>query len=257
MDGRIHPIAQELVNQARNIPTIENATLLPYNLGGLESMFNSNPKEDISQYYRVQKGGEYLSDIAKKFNVPPSNIFYRVKVGKKKYDIIPISEQKEILENKKKIKRSLPFSSHYTLLIVKEKYKNEISAVFSYKWHQDLNNDGFFDFNEFNQIKKTFYNDEDFNIGIDYQTEKYFTGNLEVKIFEDYTGKIVMDKKMNITLSNGGPMISRHNIPTGRFPIGIYLIHTNLNDDIISRTVSSSSERFEIIQNPSKTTEKK
>jgi len=188
MDGVIHPIAQELINQASNIPSIDNATLPPYNLRGLENMFNSNPKEDISQ-----------------------------------------------------------------------KYKNEISAVFSYKWYRDLDNDGVFNFNEFNQIKRTFYNDEDFYIAIDYQTEKGFIGDLEVKIFEDYTGKLIWNEKMYyITLSsNEGPMIRGCNIPAGRFPIGIYLIHTNLNDDITSRTVSSKSERFEIIQNTSKTTEKK
>jgi len=256
LDGVVHPIAQELVNQARNIPTIENATLSPYNLGGLESMFNSHPMESVTYNYRAQKGGEYLSDIAKKFDVPASNVFYKVDVTgdwafKSKYVWRPIKERKKIWENKKKI------SKRDRLWIVKEKYKNEISAVFSYKWHRDLNNDGVFNFNEFNQIKRTFYNDEDFNIGIHYQTEKGFTGNLEVKILEDNTGKLIWNEKTNITLSNGGPMISGHNIPARRFPIGIYLIHTNLNDDIISRTISSSSERFEIIQNPSKTTEQK
>ena len=263
IDGVVHPIAQELINQASNIPSMGNATLLPYNLKGLESRFNSNPKEDISQNYRVQKGGEYLSDIAKKFDVPASNIFYWEVVNNpffksdEEYGLISISNQKKIWENKKKIKRSLPFSSHYTLVIAKEKYKNQISAVFSYKWHRDLNNDDFFDFNEFNQIKRTFYNDEDVNIGIQYQTEKDFTGNLELKILEDYTGKFILNEKTNITLSNGGPMISIYNTPAGRFPVGIYFIHTNLNDDITSRTVSSGSERFEIVQNPSKTPEKK
>ena len=245
IDGVVHPIAQEFINQARNISGIGNATLPPYNLNDLESMFN----EDINQHYRVQKGGEYLSDIAKKFDIPASNIFYWKSEGK----LRPISKQKKIWKNKKRIPRSLPFSSHYTLLIIKEK----ISAVFSYKWHRDLNNDGGLGFNEFNQIKRTFYNDEDFNIGIKYQTEKDFTGNLELKILEDYTGKLLMEEKMNITLSNGGSMISKYNFLAGKFSVGRYLIHTNLNDDIISRTISSKSERFEIIQNPSKTPEKK
>ncbi len=253
-EGVIHPIAQEFINQARNIPSIDNAILPPYNLKGLESRFNSNPTEIVTSNYRAQKGGEYLSDIAKKFDVPASNIFYWGEVPGgffAKYGWKPIKEKKKIWENRKKISRK------YTLWIGKEKYKNEISAVFSYKWHQDLNNDGALGFNEFNQIKRTFCNDEDFNIGIDYQTEKNFTGNLEVKILEDNSGKLIWNEKTNITLSNGGPMISRYNIPTGKFPVGIYFIHTNLNDDITSRTVSSSSERFEIVQNPSKTPEKK
>ena len=53
---------------------------------------------------------------------------------KSKYELRPISKQKKIWENKKKIKKSLSFSSHKDLLIVKEKHKNQISAVFSYKW---------------------------------------------------------------------------------------------------------------------------
>lgn len=245
MEGVIHPIAQELINQASNIPSIDNATLPPYNLGGLESVFNSHPKEDISQEYRVQKGGEYLSDIAKKFDVLASNIFYWSVVWGGEWK--PLKEKEKWWENKKKISR------RNTLRIIKEKYKNEISAVFSYKWHRDLNNDGVFNFNEFNQIKRTFYNDEDFNIGIQYQTEKGFKGNLELKIFEDYTGKLIVDKKLEMVSPLG---ISGIHIPAGSFPIGLYLFHTNLiNDD--SNTVSSKSERFEIIQNTSKTTEKK
>lgn len=251
LDGMVHPIAQELINQASNIPTIDNATLSPYNLRGLESMFNSNPKEDISQYYKIQKGGEYLSDIAKKFDVPESNIFYSYTYGspsRLKREFFPIKEKKKIWENKKKI------SSRKILWIVKEKYKNQISTVFSYKWHRDLNNDGAFGFNEFNQIKRTFYNDEDLNIGIHYQTEKGFKGNLEVKILEDHTGKLMLDKKTRI-LSNG-PIVNMQHIPAGLLPIGLYLIHTNLINDY-SNTVPSKSERFEIIQNTSKTTEKK
>jgi len=241
VDGVIHPIAQELINQASSILSIDNATLLPYNLNGLESMFN----EDLRQHYRVQKGGEYLSDIAKKFDVPASNIFY----WKSEDKLRPISKQKKIWENKKRILRSLPFSSHLTLLIIKEK----ISAVFSYKWHRDLNNDGALGFNEFNQIKRTFYNDEDFNIGIHYQTKKGFKGNLELKIFEDYTGELMLDKKWERIID--GAKIHLFPIHAELLPVGLYLIHTNLiNDD--SNTVSSKSERFEIIQKSSKTTEK-
>src|SRR4030042_983534 len=254
MDGVIYPLAQELVNQARNPPlsNIPNATLSSYNLGGLESKFNSNPKEDISHAYQVQKGGEYLSDIARKFDVSPSNIFYFGAInpdafiwGKdyNKYEWKPIKERKKIWENRKKVTKK------DILVIVKEKYKNEISAVFSYKWYQDLDNDGKLGFNEFNQIKRTFYNDEDFNIGIKYQTEKDFTGNLEMKILEDSTGKIIVNEKMSIALFKGESAVGRYNMPAGRFPIGVYIIHTNLNDDITSRTVSSSSEKFEIIQN--------
>ncbi len=255
LDGMVHPIAQELINQASNIPTIDNATLSPYNLSGLESMFNSNPKEDISQEYRVQKGGEYLSDIAKKFDVPESNIFYwypGVLIGsesQRKSKFIPIKEKKKIWENRKKIPRK------YTLWIGKEKYKNQISAVFSYKWCQDLNNDGDLGFNEFNQIKRTFYNDEDLNIGIHHQTEKGFKGNLEVKILEDHTGKLMLDKKTRI-LSNG-PMVNMQHIPAGLLPIGLYLIHTNLINDYSNTVLSFNSERFEIVQKTSKTTEKK
>jgi len=244
VDGVIHqdPLSQEIINQASNIPStsIDNATLPPYNLRDLESMFNSNPKEDISQYYNVPRGGEYLSDIAKKFDVPESDIFWE--------GYYRITHQK-ILENKKKI---MPFNSG-GLLIHKEKYINEISAVFSYKWYQDLNNDGLSCFNEFNQIKRTFYNDEDFNIAINYQTEKGFKGNLEIKVFEDYTGKLMSDIKEKI-VTNGSHTYFDASISAGNFPVGVYLINTNLVNDN-SNTLSSKSEKFEIIQSTSKTTE--
>jgi len=178
--------------------------------------------------------------------VPASNIFYWTDVSGN-WAWRSIKEKEKIWENRRKIRSS-------TNLAI-GKYKNQISAVFSYKWHRDLNNDGAFDFNEFNQIKRTFYDDEDFNIGIKYQTEKGFTGNLEVKILEDNSGKLIWNEKIYLTLSNGGPMINGYNIPTGRFPVGVYLIHANLINDY-STTVSSKSERFEIIQNISKTAEK-
>lgn len=252
MDGVIYPIAQELVYQASNLPTIENATLPSYDLNDLESRINSNPKEDSSIFYRTQKGGEYLSDIAEKFGVPIWNIFRFTGAGawvggrKDPKHYIPIYGRK-LLENKKKIKASL--------LINKEEYINEISAVFSYKWHQDLNDDGELGFNEFNQIKRTFYNDEDFNIGIDYQTEKHFKGNLELKILDDYTGNLIINQKMEI-FSNG-PMAGQQQIPVGSLPIGVYLIHANLINAYSGGTVSSKTEKFEIVQNPSKTPDKK
>lgn len=246
VDGVIYPIAQEFINQASNMPSIDNATLPSYNLTNLKSSFNSNPKEDSSQNYRVQKGGEYLSDIAKKFDVLESSIFYwkdmkTWRFSKSKYELRPISEKKKIWENRKKIKRR-----HY-LWIVKEKYKNQVSAVFSYKWHRDLNNDGSLGFNEFNQIKRTFYNDEDVNIGIQYQTQEDFTGNLKLKILEDYTGKLILDEKVEFFLSGGGAKVYSFPIPAESLPIGVYLIHTNLKSNY-SNKVSSKSERFEIIQ---------
>jgi len=240
VDGVIHsnPIAPELINQASSIPStsIDNVTLSPYNLRDLESSFNHNPKEDIRQSYRVQKGGEYLSDIAKKFDVPESDILFIYPESSKR--------EREMWENGVKI------SKKFFLSILKGKYINEISTVFSYKWHQDLNNDGFLGFNEFNQIKRTFYNDEDFNIAIDYQTEKGFKGNLELKIFEDYTGKLIYKKEQIV--SNGPRIYHGTSVPAGNLPLGVYLINANLVNDN-SNTVSSKSEKFEIIQSTSKT----
>lgn len=254
VEGVIYPIAPELINQASSIPStsIDNATLSPYNLRDLESMFNSNPTEDISQCYEVPRGGEYLSDIAKKFDVPESDICHYWH-GFSPWQIT----EKKFLENKVKIPRKEgllpPFRSQRFLYIHKDKYKNEISAVFSYKWYQDLNNDSSSGFNEFNQIKRTFYNDEDFNIAINYQTEKGFKGNLEIKVFEDYTGKPMSDIKKKI-VTNGPRTYLDAFISAGNFPVGKYLINVNLINDN-SNTVSSKSEKFEIIPSTSKTTE--
>ncbi|MFX0139865.1 MAG: hypothetical protein ACFFDN_39860 [Candidatus Hodarchaeota archaeon] len=251
MDGVIHPIAQELVNQARSLPAIENVTLPPYNLGDLESIFNSNIAEDIHQIYIVQQeGGEYLSDIAKKFDIPASIIDVIGPIyEKRKMRYRTLSEQREIQEDRKKLPKG------ESLLIVKEGYKNQILAIFSYRWDRDLNRDGKIGFDEFNQIKRTFYDDEDFNIGIPYQTKIGFKGNLELKIFDDYTGNLMVDEKLKI-LSNG-PKVGQQPIPAGSLPIGVYLIYINLINYYSDRVVSSKSEKFEIIQNPSKTAEKK
>ena len=43
-------------------------------------------------------------------------------------------------------------------------------------------------------------------------------------------------------------------VPVGAFPVGAYLIHANLINDYSNNTVSSKSEKFEIVQ---RTTEKK
>ncbi len=243
IDGVIHPIAKELINQARSIPStsIDNATLPPYNLRDLESKFNSNPTEDISQYYKVSRGGEYLSDIAKKFDVSKSNVYW-IK-GKHFY---PITDRRT-LADKCKLGRFGGYPGN--LWIVKEKYRNEISTVFSYKWHRDLNNDGSLNFNEFNQIKRTFYSDEDFYIATKFQIDKSFKGSLELKIFDDYTGNLVSYEEWENVPSEA--QIAIKDIPAGALPKGVYLIHTNLIDNN-STTVSSKSERFEIIP---KTTE--
>ena len=244
LEGVIYPIAKELVNQASDseshIPIMRNATLAPYNLNDLESRFNSNPKEWGHLFYTVQEGGEYLSDVAEKFDIHKSDRWCRIfsfNEDIKNYDLI---EQRRILNNRKKL--SGPAGN---LMIMVQKDKTEIKTIFSYKWYQDLNNDGLTSFNEFNQIKRTFYNDEDFNIAIDYQVEKGFNGNLEMKIFEDYTGELVFADRKEIVL--GGTFVYKKHIPkSAELPVGLYLIHTNLIDDN-STTVSSASERFEII----------
>ena len=273
MEGTIYPLSQEFINQARgtsatlasnrlNAPVIEGATLPLYNLIDLESRFNSNPTIKESYDYKVYRK-EYLSDIAKKLRVPKSNIFYWADKGGFIWDVKsklrPIKNQKEIWEDKKKIKRSLPFSSKTTLVIFEEKYKNQISAVFSYKWQRDLNNDGNLDFNEFNQIKRTFYDNENFNIGVKYQTEKGFKGNLEIKILKGNTGELITNEKVEIV--SNGPMLNWRLIPKETFSEGTYLVHTTLLKggrkyaDSFSTPISSQTEKFEIIKAPE--TEKK
>ncbi|HUW43340.1 MAG TPA: hypothetical protein VMV95_00010 [Bacillota bacterium] len=250
MEGVIHPLAQEFINQARNISiektlNIENATLSPYNLGDLERRFNSGPTKEISQFYRVFKGGEYLSEIMSKFGVPASNISkfngHGALVGGQHdpSNYWGIGE-KRILNNKAKL------PGGRMLYIIKEDYENEISAVFSYKWWRDLNNNEALDFNEINQIKRTFYENEDINIGAKYQTAESFIGDLEIKILKENTGELLAKNEMNI--SSNGSMVCQHVISAGTVPVGKYVIYTNLIDYMTLNTVSSKSEKFEIIE---------
>lgn len=169
-EGVIYPLAQELVNQARNIPTISRTTLPLYDLKKLKRKYNSS-------------------------------------------------------------------------------YSNNIQALFSYKWHQDLNNDGFIGFSEYKQIKRTFYKDEDFYIAIVYAIKNKFKGNLELKIFENYSGRLMLNKEWRaISPPKGsGGRIKFERIYAESFPVGVYLIQANLIKDD-SKTVSSESEKFEIIQ---------
>jgi hypothetical protein len=264
MEGTIYPLSQEFINQAMgvpatsnlntiNTPVIEGATLPSYNLIDLESRFNSNPKENLSQFYKLPRGGQYISEIAKMFDVPYSNIswYEHPLIGRK--GVFPIKNLR-ILQNRKKIRKWGKY--HDTLWIDKERYKNEISAIFSYKWHGDLNHDGALSFNECNQIKRTFYDNENFYIGVKYQTRKGFKGNLEINILKDNTGESMTNEKVEIV--SNGPVVSQKYISAGEIPIGTYVIHMNLERGINCYspiTESSATEKFEIIKAPE--TEKK
>jgi len=273
MNNTIYPVSPELINQARgispitsnirNTPLIEGATLSPYNLIDLENRFNSSPMVEINQDYKVKKGGEYLSSIARDLGVSKADIFYWKDLGGKSflgcrywawsgsnYVLRPMSEVRELWESRKKIRKGS------LLRIVRKKYKNEVSAVFSYKWCQDLNHDGVLSFDEFNQVKRTFYDNEDFNIGIKYQTEKGFKGALEIKILEGNTGEFLTNEKVDIV--SNGPMLRWKSIPKGTFPEGTYLTHVNLigGTQYFTTPLSSQIEKFEIIKAP-ETKEKK
>ena len=133
-------------------------------------------------------------------------------------------------------------------------YQNhdQIGVIFAYKWWRDFNEDGVSNFDEFRQIKKEFYDNENFQIAIAYNASK--ETEMTIEIIDDYSGK---SKFLNNWKVQSGSKLYRYDIPSGLLPMGNYVVYAKLK--VLNLygpdTYSTSTERIQIIEGNKQTRE--
>lgn len=239
VDGIVYPIAQELVNEASGNKTTtgqNNISFAEINTTEIENWIN---KPEIIRYkepYYVSSGGEYVSQIISNTDTPQEYI------GDENYNAL----QKKYQDNKIK----LPPGTKLT--IGKAYYKNSVCSPIMFKWARDLDGSGSMSFDEFKQIKKSFYDNENFNIAIFYNTDKYAEGNLLISLFDSYTGNLIIQDERNIQKNHRG--IEYLQISSNQLQVGEYIVNANLVDNS-PKSLAANNSNFNIVQGNSSTRE--
>jgi len=261
-DGKIHPISSGLVTQARNEGSVvmnRNYTLPNYNLDALENEYKFEKTYKIGHYFLREKKETldeiseensipieniyivYYSSVMKSYNVPPAiytNLtapewcgFYRSAKLKKKGIMFckAIPKEGEKRDNRR-----------YSIRFDHSKYQFEIVTTFTCNWIKDFDGQGL-TFDDFQGIKRSFYEDEKMLFVMGYTTE--FEGTWVLEIHEALTGQTVYKK--NGIMDKEHHVIAVEKEGEKLFP-GVYIYYFNLVSE--SERNISKSERFEIIR---------
>lgn len=134
----------------------------------------------------------------------------------------------------------------------------KINDIFFFKWYKDFNNDGKVASDEFNSIKSSFYDNENFKIAINAYVpspdENYEILNLD--LLNEYTGSIIKGFVKPLGKINTGQYIFHDfEISSGELPEGSYLIYATIKDNKSDKIYTYSKKRFEILLGNSKSKE--
>jgi hypothetical protein len=136
-----------------------------------------------------------------------------------------------------------------------------LNVLFTYNWVSDINGDGVFTLNEFNNIKRTFRVGEPISFAFEFlsQCGKRFSKDVGdnvsflMQIFNNSDGKLIA--KGTYSFHDGGGSLRSDNKlymePLGNsLPPGIYLISISISssDRLTKNTIKSLSEYFEVIE---------
>ena len=265
-NGTIYSISSGLVNQAKGASTNEtiiNNTLQNYNLSALKNEYMFKKSNKI-QRIPLPDEEVTLEEFSKKHNTPIEKIYiqptsFDLVFG---WEIIP-----EIFYTKltapedcgfyrsKKLKRvnrrnhilcvAIPKEGEkrdktaYAVYLDLSRYQHEIVTTFTCNWVKDFNGQGL-DFNDFQGIKRSFYEDEKMLYVIGYTTE--FEGIWVLEIYESITGRTVYKK---IGIMDKGPHVIAVEKEGEKLPSGIYIYNFNLVSE--NEKNISKSEKFEIL----------
>jgi len=272
-NGTIYPISVGLVNQAktRSEPEIENSTLPTYNFSALTSDYKFEKTKKLEEYFLEQQE-ETIEQIAKKHNISVNDVYFKEVIGQEnginQYDNNLISETTakadlKRIYNGEKLKRinhegwfkgycnNLGLIGYkvkvYAVFLNMKRYEHEIVSTFTCNWAKDFSGDGL-DLDDFQGIKRSFYQDEKQLFVMGYTTETAGTWTLEV--YEASSGETVY-KKTGIA-TEGGQVVTVNKYGD-KLSAGVYIYNFTLTAD--GQDKVSKSEKFEIIENTNTNTD--
>ena len=129
--------------------------------------------------------------------------------------------------------------------IMRTECKDKLNFLLTCKWRKDFSGREVF-LNDFNDIRRTFYQGESFVIGFGYQTyAKHTRAKIEVR--EQNSGKIAHTQIKDVYVSTYAEAI---NVPAEYFKQNKYVLFCEIKDVSTQKIILEKTEYFEIIPRP-------
>ena len=233
-NGMVVPLNSSIIKQAKEefAPKYkaENEYLPPYKIQEIRETYKFLVPKDMCKpvFYTVTNPrGMYLYQIANKFET-------------NKYRIYPSKGySNSYLRRLRKSKTKIYQGGEVKININCEYIKTKIPFLFSCKWAKDFDDDGF-DFDDFQEIKNSFYKDEEILIVSGYQTNKD-SCVYSIEVYQAETGQLLFRRE-----GEAPPIyeiiqeqISAEVLAPGRY---LYVCKLSRNKE----TLVTRRERFEI-----------
>jgi hypothetical protein len=274
-NGTIYPISQDIVNEARNYLSEqpgymdyvrdnykgqENNQLMlsSFNFQNLMNNWNKSPEQIYERINSEEK--LYIKDVVEKYGdnlyvyfvdpyeTKPRQLDFFYSNPTTYHKTRRLFKKKNIGNNK--ISLLNLFGDGYCFLhrgkfwnlftkIISTHYRGTFTA----SWVNDLNNNKIFEFEEFQDIRRNFYQNESFVIA----TGLYFKNNYSIKlsILEQLTGKIIHSDKLdysNINFYEGLFSFKSNSFEPGIYTYNISFINSETNEEI-----KNASDKFQIL----------
>jgi len=281
-NGVIYPISKNVVNEARdyvlsqqpgymnyiknNNTSTNSQLMLPnFNINHLGRLWSEPYK---SEYVRIASSKElYLSSLINDYKIPVSNIYVIVKK-----DLVPLQNfnrymakhpflRENVFLSAKQLLGKQPLTVKSGFLVFDKIYflctqviKIQFRGVFAAKWVNDLNNDNSWEFDEFHDIRRNFYQNEPFLIATGLYTS--FPYYIKLTIMNQITGKVVYSQQLDDNGEKFDQGIFRFNGDV--FKPGIYVYNIAFIRSSNDEEIENHSDKFQILAlNPPKENEKK
>ncbi len=265
-NGIIYPIGSNVVSQAKeyvinqqsgymdyissNSSSNRRLMLPDYNYIDIKNKWNSIPSSEIIEV--ASKKAMYYSDILEKFDIGQYNGLYFNGKNNEFVDLEYCTECTKYLNNKKRFRvvsgflwikpQGYTFKRMLRLLRMHDCEKGTFTA----RWYNDMNGNNIAEFDEFQDIRRNFYQDESFIIVCGLFSEYRYYAKL--KIFEQTSDKLIDTKIITINEDIGYVVGSaRFAIPKGFIKPGIYLYYISLNRIDTNKELATFTDKFQIL----------
>ncbi len=253
-NGIIYPISQNIVNEAKDFVLNEQSGYMDYVRGNnensentlmlqnysLPSLRNTWNKEHSYEFIRIPLAEKMkITELMAINNLRISDI-YKVTLGG---DFVPL--------DRNYISRSVRPRSGYADLILFGEYgplytsviSTQFRGLFSAKWVKDLNNNGIYEFEEFEDKRRNFYQNESFVIAAGFYSRfKYF---IKLSILDQQSGRVVSTKYLENngkSFDHGYIQIERNSLNPGIYVYNISFINSSTNE-----VLENVSDKFQIL----------
>lgn len=237
-NGTIYPLAQSLVNQAKEqnytMQEVSSSNLPAYNINMLSQQFNSNNISTERKSVVLNKMMNHYEILA---NLEPNARIVDYQWAKNTFMYKP-----EFRGNREKFfakdrKAYLPKTA--TVFYEIEKTSTKLNCIFTCNWAKDLDGDGV-SFDEFFGIKRNFASSEKINLVIKSNLAQRDEVILELNFLNAFSGEQLFDKSLFINSSITLLPLDFINAA------GTYVVVAKIKDKYSKSIIDSSKERFEI-----------